>query len=146
MSKPFITAAGGESQDSIQYVEATGQTYRLTKAPGACSGGIMNLGWRDRVVVDIASMEMAPQIPLLLAHWNDPGARLGVVTAKKASNQLLVSGGIDTSNEKGKYIAEAGKKIDWQLSIGADVMASEHIPEGEERTINGQKFQAQSSM
>ena len=143
MSKPFIMAAGGESPDSIQYVEATGQTYRdLTKVSGvAYSGGIMNLGWRDRVVVDIASMEMAPQIPLLLAHWNDPGARLGVVTAKKASNQLLVSGGIDTSNEKGKYIAEAGKKIDWQLSIGADVMASEHIPEGEERTINGQKFQ-----
>lgn len=143
MSKPFIMAAGGESPDYIQYVEATGQTYRdLTKVSGvAYSGGMMNLGWRDLVVVDIASMEMAPQIPLLLAHWNDPGARLGVVTAKKASNQLLVSGGIDTSNEKGKYIAEAGKKIDWQLSIGADVMASEHIPEGEERTINGQKFQ-----
>lgn len=144
MSKPFIMAAGGESPDYIQYVEATGQTYRdLTKVSGvAYSGGMMNLGWRDLVVVDIASMEMAPQIPLLLAHWNDPEARLGVVTAKKSGHQLLVSGGIDTTDPKGRYVVEAGKKIDWQLSIGADVTKSEFIfiPEGEERTINGQKF------
>ncbi|MDD4098150.1 MAG: hypothetical protein PHC30_05225, partial [Lentisphaeria bacterium] len=98
MNKPAMIRASGHDADYIQHIEA-GQVFRdLTKVSGvAYSGGMMNLGWRDRVVVDIASMEMAPQIPLLLAHWNDPGARLGVVTAKKASNQLLVSGGIDTS-------------------------------------------------
>lgn len=142
MSKPISIKAAGAGADYIQHIEANGQVFRdLTKVSGvAYSGGKMSLGWQSQVVVDIVGLEIAPQIPLLLAHWNAPEARLGVVTAQKAGNQLLVSGGIDTTDPKGRYVVEAGKKIDWQLSIGADVTKSEFIPEGEERTINGQKF------
>ena len=51
--------------------------------------------------------------------------------------QLAVSGGIDLSDEQGRDIVEKGKKYDWQLSIGADVIEAVDVPDGEERTVNG---------
>lgn len=141
MIKPFIKASG-DGDNGLQFIEAGSQTYKdLTEVSGvAYSGGKLSLGWRDNVIVDIKGMELAPQIPLLLSHWNHPDMRLGVVTARKVDNQLHISGGIDTSDEKGRHIVDAGKKYEWQLSIGADVLASEHVPEGETRNINGQDF------
>lgn len=138
--KPLFIKANGDN--SLQYVEANGQSYRdLAKVSGiAYSGGKMKIGWRDPIVVDMIGMEFSAQIPLLLSHWNDPSMRLGVVTASVVDNQLHISGGIDTSDEKGRNIVDAGKKYEWQLSIGADVLASEHIPEGETRKVNGQDF------
>lgn len=111
----------------------------LAKVDGiAYSGGTFRQVWYSRdMVVDLAGMELRSQIPLLLSHMNWPDCRLGVVTAVNDGKQLAVSGGIDLSDEQGRDIVEKGKKYDWQLSIGADVIEAVDVPDGEERTVNG---------
>ena len=115
----------------------------LAKVDGvAYSGGTFRQWWERRpMVVDLAGMELRSQIPLLFSHMNWPDARLGVVSASVNGRELLVSGGIDMSDERGKSIVEKGRKYDWQLSIGAEVVESVDVPEGEERTVNGRAFQ-----
>ena len=111
----------------------------LAKVDGiAYSGGTFRQVWDSRdMAVDLAGMELRSQIPLLLSHMNWPDCRLGVVTAVNDGKQLAVSGGIDLSDEQGRDIVEKGKKYDWQLSIGADVIEAVDVPDGEERTVNG---------
>src|SRR5574344_1492757 len=111
----------------------------LAKVDGvAYSGGTFRPVWDHRdMAVDLAGMELRSQIPLLLSHMNWPDCRLGVVTAVNDGKQLAVSGGIDLSDEQGRDIVEKGKKYDWQLSIGADVIEAVDVPDGEERTVNG---------
>ena len=111
----------------------------LAKVDGvAYSGGTFRQVWDHRdMAVDLAGMELRSQIPLLLSHMNWPDCRLGVVTAVNDGKQLAVSGGIDLSDEQGRDIVEKGKKYDWQLSIGADVIEAVDVPDGEERTVNG---------
>ena len=123
-------------------IEAAETKKDLANVAGvAYSGGEMNQWWSIApLVIDLQGMEIAPQIPLLLSHENHPLTRLGVVTARVEGGMLLIEGGIDTSTENGKAIVEQGKKYEWQLSIGADVLASERMMEEEERTVNGKLF------
>lgn len=115
----------------------------LAKVDGvAYSGGTFRQWWEPRpMVVDLAGMEFRSQIPLLFSHMNWPDARLGVVDASSNGREILVSGGIDMSDERGRSIVEKGRNYDWQLSIGAEVIESVDVPEGEERTVNGRAFQ-----
>ena len=115
----------------------------LAKVDGvAYSGGTFRQWWESRpMVVDLAGMEFRSQIPLLFSHMNWPDARLGVVNAASNGREILVSGGIDMSDERGRSIVEKGRNYDWQLSIGAEVVESVDVPEGEERTVNGRAFQ-----
>jgi len=123
-------------------IEAAGTKKDLANVAGvAYSGGEMNQWWSMvPLVIDLQGMEIAPQIPLLLSHENHPLTRLGVVTARVADGMLYIEGGIDTSTENGKAVVEQGKKFDWQLSIGADILTSERMMDEEERTINGKTF------
>jgi len=123
-------------------IEAAETKKDLANVAGvAYSGGEMNQWWSNiPLVIDLQGMEIAPQIPLLLSHENHPLTRLGVVTARVEGGMLLIEGGIDTSTENGKTVVEQGKKYDWQLSIGADILTSERMMDEEERTINGKAF------
>lgn len=114
----------------------------LAKVDGvAYSGGTFRQAWDVRdMAVDLSGMEISSQIPLLLSHMNWPNCRLGVVAAVHDGKQLTVQGGIDLSDEQGRDIAEKGRKYDWQLSIGADVIEAVAVPDGEERTANGRTF------
>ncbi len=104
----------------------------------AYSGNPIRQWWSNlEMIVDLAGMEMSAQIPLLLSHFNEPEARLGVVEATVENGVLLIKGGIDTGNEKGREIVEKGKVYEWQLSIGADIIATEHMQPEEQRAING---------
>ena len=107
----------------------------------AYSGNPIHQGWYPvEMIVDLAGMEIAPQIPLLLSHWNDPSARLGVVEASIQGGEIRVKGGIDTATEEGRDIVQKGKTYEWQLSIGADVIATERMTAQETRTINNKTF------
>ncbi len=123
-------------------IEAAGTKKDLANVAGvAYSGGEMNQWWSMvPLVIDLQGMEIAPQIPLLLSHENHPLTRLGVVKARVEDGMLYIEGGIDTSTENGKAVVEQGKKFDWQLSIGADILTSERMMDEEERTINGKTF------
>ena len=121
-----------------------------TAAPGndlanvsgiAYSGNAIAQYWaKNKLVIDLSGMEIAAQIPLLYNHNNDPEYRLGEVKAEIRSGMLGITGGVDTATERGRFIVEAGKKFQWQLSVGAEISAIVEIPEGEIRTINGREF------
>ena len=104
----------------------------------AYSGGKMRLfGWSRPVVVDMAGLAVAGQIPLLTNHVNDTLCRVGVVTAKVADEGLVIEGEIVAEGAEAENIVSQGKSgADWQLSIGAEVEAAELVQEGK-RTVNG---------
>ena len=119
-----ITAASGGKKPQVKGV--------------AYSGGKMRLfGWSRPVVVDMAGMAVAGQIPLLTNHVNDTLCRVGVVTAKVADEGLVIEGEIVAEGAEAENIVSQGKSgADWQLSIGAEVEAAELVQEGK-RTVNG---------
>ena len=119
-----ITAASGGKKPQVKGV--------------AYSGGKMRLfGWSRPVVVDMAGLAVAGQIPLLTNHVNDTLCRVGVVTAKVADEGLVIEGEIVAEGTEAENIVSQGKSgADWQLSIGAEVEAAELVQEGK-RTVNG---------
>ena len=123
-------AAGSELGGDLTHVEGV-----------AYSGGFFRQWWSNiPCVTDLAGLEIAPQIPLMYNHLNDPQFRLGEITATKTETALLISGGIDPSTERGKAIIEAGKKIEWQMSHGAEIVEAVEVPKDEKRTVNGREL------
>jgi hypothetical protein len=130
------------NESFIRFSEADAPQNDLSKITGtAYAGGPVNQWWSEcPLIVDLAGMKLAQQIPLLYNHVNDPEYRIGAVTAKISGKDLTLSGGVDTGTERGKYIVETGKKIQWQLSIGAEIVKMERIPTNEKMVINGREF------
>lgn len=125
-----IQCAEGESRKDL--ADVSGVAY---------SGGPVSQWWASsKLVIDLAGMEVAKQIPLLYSHVNDPEYRLGQVVAENTGKELRISGGVDTSGARGKMVVEAGKKYDWQLSVGAEIEALEEVQPDDEREINGRTF------
>ena len=95
--------------------------------------------WEEHpVVIDLAGVEFPPQIPLLYNHDNTPDCRLGVVTAEVIDNCIVIEGVIDLQADKAAKLAELGKRIPWQLSIGAAVEETEFA---EKAIVNGVEFE-----
>lgn len=129
----FITLAsdGAMATDKLKAVDGV-----------AYSGGTVGQSWSGYpIVIALSGMELAPQIPLLYSHYNSPSARLGVVTGKIESNRLTINGGIDEDLETSKGLIKAGKKIKWQLSIGAAIVKMKLTERGESVVVNGQTFE-----
>lgn len=126
-----LTADGAMSTDGLKAVNGV-----------AYSGGTVGQSWSGcPIVVSLAGMELAPQIPLLYNHYNSPSARLGVVKAKVESNTLTIKGGIDEDTESAKSLIVAGKKVKWQLSIGAAIVKMKFFDKGESCETNGRTFE-----
>jgi len=107
----------------------------------AYSGGAFSQWWSaDPCVTDLEGLEIAPQIPLMYNHINDPEYRLGEISVTKTASALMVSGGIDPDSDKAAAIIAAGKKCQWQLSHGAEILEAVSVPEEEERAINGRQM------
>lgn len=111
----------------------------LTAVEGiAYSGGPMQQWWSNTpVYIDLAGLAIRAQIPLLYNHYNSPTSRLGVLTASIADNALKIVGGIDPDAEGAQKLIAAGKKIPWQLSVGAQIEKLERVDSGESATVNG---------
>ncbi len=128
----FIRAAESDGEPIKELADVAGIAY---------SGGPVAQWWASaKLIIDLAGMEVAPQTPLLYNHCNDPEYRLGEISAAIDGKTIAVSGGIDTATERGKLIAESGKKFNWQLSIGAEILAIEEVSPDDEREINGRTF------
>lgn len=142
--KIIIQAKAGPDRNFITFAEDTGLKNDLANVSGiAYSGGPISQYWSSmKLVIDLTGMQVAPQLPLLYNHYNEPEYRLGEITATIDGKNVLISGGIDRNTERGKFIIDAGKKFNWQLSIGAELDPSmlEEITEDDERTINGQSM------
>lgn len=136
-----ITAALDGKQ--LRMVTASGDIGNdLTRVEGtAYSGGFFSQWWSSiPCVTDLAGLEIAAQIPLMYNHYNDPEYRLGELTVTKTETALQVAGGIDPDSERGKAIIDAGKKCDWQLSHGAEIIEIVRVGEKEVRTVNGREL------
>ncbi len=104
----------------------------------AYSGGSFHQWWSSLpCYVDLAGMKLAEQICLMYNHDYDPSSRLGVVNAKNNGKTLEIDGEFDTENALAQSIIRAGKKFNWQLSIGCSNDKVERIPEGQIETVNG---------
>lgn len=138
-----INIQAGSNNEMVRVISANASFDNdLQKIQGeAYSGGAYKQWWSFcPLVTDLKGMEIAAQIPIMYNHFNDPEHRLGVIKASTDFKQLLVDGGLDGDTERGKRIIEAGKKIPWQLSHGAEIIESELVQEGETRVINGREF------
>jgi hypothetical protein len=119
---------------------ANGDEPQVTKVKGVAYTGCDILQWRGAMVIDLAGMQFAQQIPLMNSHFNDPSCKLGEVVARVEDNQLLVEGVITSQSEEAKQIIADGKLSKWQLSIGARILAQKFVDEGEKVTVNGIEF------
>ena len=129
----MLTLAEGSyevpKQDGDKPVRCTGVAY---------SGGSFRQWWSALpCYVDLSGMRMAEQVCLMLDHDYDPECRLGVIEAKNDGKTLTIDGEFDTGNPLAQSIIRAGKKFNWQLSIGAENVKVERVDEGTVETING---------
>lgn len=130
--------AGDESQKMILAAESTTRTdAKITGT--AYSGGTFGQTWSGiPIVVDLAGVQIAAQIPLMYNHYYEPAYRLGLIAVQNSGSALTFSGEIDTDKALGAGVVAEGKKYDWQASIGADVIGkTEEIEAGKEANVNG---------
>ena len=129
----MLTLAEGSyevpKQDGDKPVRCTGVAY---------SGGSFRQWWSALpCYVDLSGMRLADQVCLMYDHSYDPECRLGVIEAKNDGKTLTIDGEFDTGNPLAQSIIRAGKKFNWQLSIGAENVKVERVDEGTVETING---------
>ena len=129
----MLTLAEGSyevpEQEGDKPVRCTGVAY---------SGGSFRQWWSALpCYVDLAGMRLAEQVCLMYNHSYDPECRLGVIEAKNDGKTLTVDGEFDTGNMLAQSIIRAGRKFNWQLSIGAENVKVERVDDGTVETING---------
>lgn len=127
-----------------EFLELVASANAPTKVRGvAYSGGKMQLGgWQHPVVVDLSGMTVPETVPLLANHLNHTQGRVGVISATVEDGTLTIGGDLLADGEDGQTIVSQAKAgAAWQLSIGAEVAASELVEEGT-RTINGKEHTA----
>ena len=122
-------------------------TYELPEQEGdkpvrctgvAYSGGSFSQWWSALpCYVDLSGMRLAEQVCLMYNHDYDPECRLGVIEARNDGKTLTIDGEFDTGNPLAQNIIRAGRKFNWQLSIGAENVKVERVDDGTVETING---------
>ena len=116
-------------QEGDKPVRCTGVAY---------SGGSFHQWWSALpCYVDLSGMRLAEQVCLMYNHSYDPECRLGVIEAKNDGKTLTIDGEFDTGNPLAQNIIRAGRKFNWQLSIGAENVKVERVDDGTVETING---------
>ena len=116
-------------QEGDKPVRCTGVAY---------SGGSFRQWWSALpCYVDLSGMRLAEQVCLMYNHSYDPECRLGVIEAHNDGKTLTIDGEFDTGNMLAQSIIRAGKKFNWQLSIGAENVKVERVDDGTVETING---------
>lgn len=115
---------------------------KKTRCEGqAYSGGPVRQWWSEYdVYIDLAGMEVASQIPLMLNHDYSPEHRLGVVDVFNGGSSLSIDGEFDGGSYVAQNIIRAGKEFSWQLSIGCENKEYEILPENTVTTINNREI------
>lgn len=129
-------------EKKLQFAAESTVKNKSAIAGVAYSGGTIGQSWSGiPVVVDLASLQMAPQIALMYNHYYSPEYRLGIVKCVNDGRQIVFDGEIDTAKELGAGIAEEGKRYQWQASIGADMPGDVlEIKDGSKASVNGREF------
>lgn len=125
-----IIAANPETFSGENLKDFTGVAY---------AGGMISQPF-GRTAIDLNGLDIAPQVPLLYNHVNEPLYRLGVCEVTVVDGQILVSGKIDNSTRQGAQLVKAGQQIPWQLSIGAAGREGFELEEGQTAMVNGNEI------
>jgi phage major head subunit gpT-like protein/phage head maturation protease len=108
----------------------------------AYTGGAIRQDWsKEPVIVDLQGMSWSnKRRPILLQHSYDLDAILGQTTDIRVEGKNLVVEGemIGGNSNAEKVIALAERGFQWQASIGADVVRSERLSQGDTAIVNGQ--------
>lgn len=113
-----------------------------TKAEGvAYSGGPIRQGWSDApVYVSLAGLEIAPQVPLLFSHTNDPNYRLGECAVENNGKELRFLAELDNTSRLAERLV-AQRQWKWGISIGATNDGYEYVMDGTKATVNGREIE-----
>ena len=105
----------------------------------AFSGGAIEQSWSGcPIYLELSGLKVRSQIPLLYSHQNDPQSRVGAVSVTNTGRELTIAGQIDTHTPFGAFLAEAGRRIPWQLSVGCGKLAMAQLDANATLEVNGQ--------
>jgi phage major head subunit gpT-like protein len=107
----------------------------------AYTGGKMDVGWGDPIVVDLSGMEVsAKPRPILKDH--NTSLVVGHSTSIKVKNEIEVEGLFSGSGPaKDEVLASAVQGFPWQASIGAKAIRVEELDSGAKAKVNGQEIE-----
>ncbi|NBV46794.1 MAG: hypothetical protein EBR86_14435 [Planctomycetia bacterium] len=140
----FMRANGELDIRAELRIEAADGPKSPTFAIEAYSGAAIRQWWSATpMVVDLAVLEAEQALPILYGHnsW-EPDAVLGQSTAVVNNGKALSLSG-DLYGEgpiAEKVLARSRKGHKWQASIGADVISTRQIEQGQAVTVNGREF------
>lgn len=126
----------------IQLAAETTETKSNRVKGIAYSGGTIKQWFSPYpIVIDLAGLKIAAQVPLIYSHEYSPGYRLGMTEVVNTGKQLTFTGEIDADSVIGQNILNGAKKWDWQASIGADIHGGYEVVKEEQKIeVNGQEF------
>ena len=109
----------------------------------AYNGGLLPVdGFEYPVVVDLQGLQTPNQIPILIDHRKEVEATLGITDAIANTGETLTLAGLVTgvSPLVQTVLAQDAAGQTWQASIGARVLESVEVPEGQVVSVNGQEI------
>lgn len=125
-----ITAANTGKPARVELVGYTGAPMKLA-------------GFSSPVLVDLAGVSMADELPLLADHDASLNGIVGRINPSVQNGQLVAFGTISNATEAGRtVVALARDGVRFQASIGGNVEHRRHVREGETVTANGRTFTA----
>ncbi|MFN9291459.1 MAG: hypothetical protein ACK6EB_25580, partial [Planctomyces sp.] len=109
----------------------------------AYNGGLLPVdGFEYPVVVDLQGLQTPNQIPILIDHRKEVEATLGITETIANTGETLTLAGLVTgvSPLVQTVLAQDAAGQTWQASIGARVLESVEVPEGQVVSVNGQEI------
>ncbi|MBL0920919.1 MAG: hypothetical protein IBJ10_02185 [Phycisphaerales bacterium] len=107
----------------------------------AYTGGAMNVGWGDPVVIDFAGLDLGSKSrPVLRDHY--PSQVVGHTESVKVDNgSLLIAGVVSGAGEAAREVVESSRRgFPWQASVGVSAASVEHFDAGAKVSVNGRSF------
>lgn len=94
-------------------------------------------GWRDPVIVDVASMRI-PDRDIAVLRGHDTDRIVGHGRAEKTDDTVSLAGVVSADNEHSREFVSAGRSgFPWQASVGLSGIKPERIARGVTRKVNG---------
>jgi hypothetical protein len=124
-------------------IEAGAESRRPRLSIVAYTGGVMRVpGW-ERVVIDLAGLELSGGVAILSDHDSTRRGVVGHGTAEVREHRLFVTGSISATGEAAREIVESSRNgFPWQASVGVEVFDREQVRAGQRVEVNGRSIEA----
>lgn len=140
LPKEFQLQATGSISLAAQASKEGKPKFKLIANTGIPMQGVVP-GYYDPVIIDMAGASFdKPNTPVIMDH--DTDKRVGHAVKQSIKNNRIVAEGIVSSlSESAKSFVDDSKEgYPFQVSVGADIKATEYIPEGESAQVNGKTW------